>query len=177
MHCPLPPARGLLAGVALAGCGKSAPAAARGVGSGAPIAQVEHPGRGGHLDEEHDATRRPRPGADAAAVARAVYPGLTASTRPQAVVLVDDHDWPAALAASVLASAPLGAPILYSEGSTLPAVSSQALAAMHPTGAAPAGGAQVIRIGTATAAAPAGYARSRSRRANRPRWRSKWRSW
>jgi hypothetical protein len=35
-------------------------------------------------------------------------------------------------------------------------VSSQALAAMHPTGAAQAGGAQVIRIGTTTAA-PAGY--------------------
>jgi phenylpyruvate tautomerase PptA (4-oxalocrotonate tautomerase family) len=73
------------------------------------------------------------------------------------VVLVDEHDWPAALAASALASAPLGAPLLYSEGFNLPAVSSQALAAMHPTGAVPAAGAQVIRIGTATATAPAGY--------------------
>ena len=45
------------------------------------------------------------------------------ATRPQVVVLVNEHDWPAALAASSLAGAPLGAPILYSEGDTLPAVS------------------------------------------------------
>ena len=109
--------------------------------------------------------------ADAAAVARAVYPGLTPATRPQAVVLVDEHDWPAALAASVLSSAPLGAPILYSEGDTLPAVSRQTLEAMHPLGAPTLGGAQVIRIGT-SAAVPGGYltrtaaasARRRSRR-------------
>jgi len=42
---------------------------------------------------------------DAAAVARAVYPGLTPATRPQAVALVDDRDWAGALAASVLAGA------------------------------------------------------------------------
>ena len=99
-------------------------------------------------------------------MARAVYPGLTTATRPQAVVLVDDHDWPAALAASALAGAPLGAPLLYSEGATLPAVSRQALAAMKPTGAARLGGAQVIRIGTATAA-PAGY-RTETRLATEP---------
>ncbi len=101
----------------------------------------------------------PDPATDAAAVARAVYPGLTASTRPQAVVLVNEGDWAAALAASALASAPLGAPLLYSAGSTLPAVSSQALEAMHPTGAAQAGGAQVIRIGSPPTlpAAPRGY--------------------
>ncbi len=94
--------------------------------------------------------------ADAAAVARAVYPGLTAATRPLAVVLVDEHDWLPALAASVLASAPTGAPILFSEGETLPEVSRQTLEAMHPLGAPSIGGAQVIRIG-ASAPAPAGY--------------------
>ena len=31
-------------------------------------------------------------------------------------MLVDERDWPAALAASALASAPLSAPLLYSEG-------------------------------------------------------------
>ena len=60
------------------------------------------------------------PASDAAAVARAVYPGLTTATRPQAVVLVDEHDWAASLTASVLASAPLGAPLLYADGSALP---------------------------------------------------------
>ena len=98
--------------------------------------------------EHHPAGRRTIPLSDAAAVARAVYPGLTTATRPQAVVLVDKADWAASLAASVLASAPLSAPLLYSEGETLPGASLQALRAMHPLGAAALGGAQVIRIGT-----------------------------
>jgi hypothetical protein len=95
------------------------------------------------------------PVSDAAAVARAVYPGLTAATRPQAVVLVDKHDWAASLTASVLASAPLSAPLLYSEGDALPSASRDALRAMDPRGAPALGGAQVIRIGT-QAAVPEG---------------------
>src|SRR5947209_2574115 len=65
--------------------------------------------------------------ADAAAVALAVYPGLTAATRPQAVVLVDDRNWPAAVAAAALAGAPLGAPLLYAHGDGLPDASAHAL--------------------------------------------------
>ena len=128
-------------------------AVARGSASGAPIAQVSTQGAGGLATKNTTRLGGADPATDAAAVARAVYPGLTSGTRPQAVVLVDERDWPAALAASALASAPLGAPLLYSDGYTLPAASSQALAAMHPTGAAQAGGAQVIRIGTTAAAA------------------------
>jgi ell wall binding domain 2 (CWB2) len=93
---------------------------------------------------------------DAAAVAQAVYPGYTPATRPQAVVLVNEREWPAALAAAALASAPLGAPILYAEGNTLPEASERALIAMRPVGAASLGGAQVIRIGT-TAPLPDNY--------------------
>ena len=93
---------------------------------------------------------------DAAAVARVVYQGITASSRPQAVVLVNQRDWPAALSASVLAGAPLGAPILLATGTTLPDVSLKALEAMHPSGASALGGAQVIRIGT-TAPVPAQF--------------------
>ena len=145
----------LLAGATLAGCGKSAPAPFGGA-SGQPIAQVSIQGAGGLSTKNTTRLGGADPATDAAAAARAVYPGLTASTQPQAVVLVDEHDWPAALAASALASAPLGAPLLYSDGSSLPAVSSEALKAMHPTGAAQAGGAQVIRIGT-TPAVPGGY--------------------
>lgn len=85
---------------------------------------------------------------DAAAVARVVYPGLTAGSQPEVVVLVDQRNWPAALSASVLAGAPLHAPILYTEGSKLPSVSLEALEAMHPQGTASLGGAQVIEIGT-----------------------------
>jgi hypothetical protein len=71
-------------------------------------------------------------------------------------VLVDEHDWSAALAAAALAGAPLHAPLLYSEGDTLPAVSRQTLEAMRPLGAPALGGVQVIRIGT-SAAVPGGY--------------------
>jgi hypothetical protein len=88
---------------------------------------------------------------DAAAVAQAVYPGFTPATRPQAVVLAGERDWPAALAASSLASAPLGAPLLYAEGDALPSVSELALEAMRPIGASALGGAQVLRIGTGAA--------------------------
>ncbi len=88
------------------------------------------------------------PASDAAGVARAAYPGLTTASRPQAVVLVDGHDWAAALAASALAGAPLAAPLLYSEGDALGEATANAMRALHPTGAGALGGAQVIRIGT-----------------------------
>jgi hypothetical protein len=148
----------LLAGAALAGCGKSAPSGAGGdqSGSSGTIAPLSTQGAAGLATKNTTRLGGLDPATDAAAVARAVYPGLTAATRPQAVVLVDEHDWPAALAASALASAPLSAPLLYTDGSTLSTASSQALAAIHPTGATAAGGAQVIRVGTGPAA-PAGY--------------------
>jgi hypothetical protein len=98
------------------------------------------------------------PVADAAAVARAVYPGGggdgTAS-HPRAVVIADREAWQAALAASVLMSEPLRAPVLLSDGGELPEASADALAELAPTGASELGGAQVIRIGDAPA--PAGY--------------------
>ncbi|HWX88081.1 MAG TPA: hypothetical protein VNX67_07900, partial [Solirubrobacteraceae bacterium] len=101
---------------------------------------------------------------DAAAVAVAVYPGLTRATRPRAVVMVDEHDWPAALAASTLSGSPLHAPLLYSDGQALPEASGVALSTMKPVGTGalgpgPAGSAeraQVIQAGST--ATPAGYA-------------------
>ncbi|HKG40270.1 MAG TPA: hypothetical protein VKB25_14870 [Conexibacter sp.] len=98
------------------------------------------------------------PIADAAAVARAVYPagseGVPA-TRPRAVVLADQRIWQAGLAAAVLMSDPLRAPLLLSDGSDLPAASAEALEALAPTGASELGGAQVVRVGNAPA--PGGY--------------------
>lgn len=88
------------------------------------------------------------PVADAAAVARAVYVAASANTRPQVVVLADDRNWPGALAASVLMSRPLRAPILLAHGNSLPAATQQALRDLSPSGAPQAGGAQVIRVGT-----------------------------
>jgi hypothetical protein len=157
-----------LSGV-LAGCGKSAspPTAGRRGGSAgaAPAAEgvvsvaTKNTTRLGGAD----------PATDAAAVAGAVYSGLTASTRPQAVVVVDERDWPASLAASALASAPLGAPLLYGDAGALPGVSLRALEAMHPVGAAVLGGAQVIRIETSPAVPVDDYGyRTRSLPAGEP---------
>jgi hypothetical protein len=136
-------------GVLLTGCGKSAltrtdvgdTGAAAQTASGAAGVATKNTVRLGGSD----------PASDAAAVARTVYPGVTPASRPGAVVLVDERNWAASLAAASLASAPLGAPLLYSDGDVLPAVSTEALEALHPRGAAAAGGAQVISIGTSAA--------------------------
>jgi len=86
--------------------------------------------------------------ADAAAAARAVYTGGSRITRPQAVVLADDADWRVGLAASVLMSSPIRAPLLFAHGADkLPPATQNALAALAPTGSKDAGGAQVIRVG------------------------------
>jgi hypothetical protein len=151
------PARGslaallVLAAVAIAGCGKGGAEAERPGSSARRIAPVAAQGAVSVATRNTTRLGGDDVAADAAAVARAVYPGLTAATRPLAVVIVNERDWLGALASSVLASAPAGAPILFSEGETLPAVTLQTLEAMHPLGAPALGGAQVIRIGTATA--------------------------
>lgn len=89
----------------------------------------------------------------AAGVARLVYPD--AARRPNAVTIVDRSDWRVAVAAAALSAEPFKAPILFSDGASLPDPSKSALAALAPTGAKAAGNAQVIRVGNV--AAPAGY--------------------
>ncbi len=87
------------------------------------------------------------PVADAAAVAQAVHTSRSEDTRPAAVVLVDQDDWRAGIAAAQLAAAPLRAPVLFTEGKELPSATADALDKLQPTGADRAGKAQVIRIG------------------------------
>lgn len=142
--------------VVVAGCGKSLPHE-KGGGAGG-VTTVATPGALAANGLETKNTTRlggATPAADAAAVALAVHPGLTPATRPAAVVLVDERNWAAALASAALAAVPLSAPILYADGDTLPAISAEALDAMHPRGSALLRGAQVIEIGTS--AAPAKY--------------------
>jgi hypothetical protein len=97
------------------------------------------------------------PGADptqtAAAIARAVFPDP--ARKPSAVTIVDSTDWRVAVAASALMAAPFRAPILFSDGTSLPGPSQSALDALAPTGSKAAGNAQVIRVGSV--ARPAGY--------------------
>jgi hypothetical protein len=152
----------LLSCMALAGCGKTLSPQAGGHATATVPALGEHAAIGASTT---NTTRLggSTPAVDAAAVALAAYPGLTPATRPPLVVVVDDNNWPAALASSVLAGTPLRAPLLYSEGSTLPAPTSIALQAMRPTGtdalgpspSGPAGRAQVLDVGNALA--PTGY--------------------
>ena len=87
------------------------------------------------------------PVADAAGVARAVYPSSGPGTHPRAVTLAPTDDWQAAIASAVLMAPPIRAPLLLSGSSSLPPATSSTLAALAPTGAGSAGGAQVIRVG------------------------------
>jgi hypothetical protein len=87
------------------------------------------------------------PSADAAGVALAVYPSLSYATRPRVVALADATGGAGSLAAAVLMSAPLRAPILLSDGPNLAPASVQALKSLAPLGASEAGGAQIIRVG------------------------------
>lgn len=142
-----------LAASLLAGCGKSASLGPT-PGEGTQAAAL--PGTAGTTGLSTVNTTRiggSSPIADAAAVARAVFPGVADEGRPQAVVLVDGANWPAALAASVLEGAPLRAPLLYTEGIALPGISAQAIEALRPTGDPALGGAQAIRVGESAAPA------------------------
>jgi hypothetical protein len=141
---------------AIAGCGKSGMRGHAGGGPAGSIAPVASQGAVSVVTKNTVRLGGADAASDAAAVARAVYPALTPATRPQAVVIVDQRNWGASLAASALAGAPLRAPVLYSDGATLPEVSRQALEAMHPTGAPALGGAEVILLGASTAL-PSGY--------------------
>jgi hypothetical protein len=89
------------------------------------------------------------PVADAAGVARAVYPARTEESSPRAVVIVERSDWRAAMSAAQLMAPPLRAPVLFSDGGELPAASAEALEELAPSGAREAKNAQVIRIGEA----------------------------
>jgi hypothetical protein len=84
---------------------------------------------------------------DAAGVAAAVFPATSDDDRPDAVALVDEDDWQGGVAAAVLASDAIGAPILLTEGDEVPAVTAGTLARLDPPGSAAADGAEVIRIG------------------------------
>jgi hypothetical protein len=131
----------------LAGCGKGAST----VATGGPLGRLPPAARPGAVSVATSNTTRlggVDATVDAAAVARAVYPALTPTTRPQTVVVVDGRDWHAALAASSLASAPLGAALLLSEGDVVPAVSGEALQALAPRGSAALGGLQILRVAT-----------------------------
>jgi hypothetical protein len=85
--------------------------------------------------------------ADAAAVATAVYPGRSSTTRPKLVSLVNEDDWRAGIAASVLMAPPVRAPVLFATKDDVPDATSEALDSLVPRGSPQAQGAQILRIG------------------------------
>jgi hypothetical protein len=85
----------------------------------------------------------------AAGVALAVFPSAKVAQRPVAVTLVDEDDWQGAVAAAVLMSAPVRAPLLVSSGGDLPDPTSQALDTLDPQGSSATDKAQVFVIGNA----------------------------
>jgi hypothetical protein len=87
------------------------------------------------------------PVADAAGVAAALFPATTPLNRPGSVSLVDKNDWQAGIAAAVLAGSPLHAPILLSDGDSLPGATSGTLGQLGPKGQTLSKGAQVILVG------------------------------
>ena len=91
------------------------------------------------------------PASNAAGVALAAYPSATPSQRPPAVVLVDAGDWSSAIAASVLVAAPIGSPVLVSEGDGLPDPTEEALDALDPQGGKMTKGVQAFVVGAAEA--------------------------
>jgi hypothetical protein len=97
--------------------------------------------------------------ANAAGAALAVFPSTDDAQRPAAVTLVDEAGPEAAIAAAVLMSAPVRAPVLVSSEGGMPSVSAEALAALSPGGSGATGGASVFAIGSVPT--PTGYATHR----------------
>lgn len=87
----------------------------------------------------------------AAGVALAVFPSAKVAQRPRAVTLVDEGDWQGAVAAAVLMSAPVRAPMLVTNGGDIPDPTAQALATLDPQGSAVTDKAQAFAIGSAAA--------------------------
>jgi putative cell wall-binding protein len=87
------------------------------------------------------------PAADAAGVASALFPAGSAASRPPAVLLVEQDDWQGAIAAGALVGSPVRAPILLSDGDSLPTVTEETLKRLKPRGSNLTKGAQVVLIG------------------------------
>jgi len=87
----------------------------------------------------------------AAGVALAVFPSTKVAQRPKAVTLVDEDDWQGAVAAAVLMSAPVRAPLLVTSGGDIPDPTAQALATLDPQGSPATEKLQAFAIGSAAA--------------------------
>jgi Cell wall binding domain 2 (CWB2) len=88
------------------------------------------------------------PTANAAGVALAVFPSVTAKQRPAAVTLASEEDWAGAIAASVLMAPPVRSPVVFSTPDELPGETAEALTALDPQGDKATGSASLFAIGS-----------------------------
>src|SRR5919198_2429345 len=155
MRRPAPALVALLLAIAGCGGGSNKPTPAQQAAQGQPVLgqrgdeKPAGPALGFPVFATKNTTRvaGAEPVSSAAGVAQAVFPSRSDDTRPRAVVLVDQDDWRAGIAAAQLAAQPIRAPVLLTEGKDLPEATSAALDQLQPTGAKEAGNAEVIRIG------------------------------
>lgn len=89
----------------------------------------------------------PDSAANAAGVALATFPSTGGVKGPDAVTLVNASDWPAGIAASVLISPPVQAPILVGEDDDVPDPTSTALDSLRPQGSPETDDTEAFRIG------------------------------
>ena len=91
------------------------------------------------------------PAADAAGVALAVYPSTGGLAGPAAASLVPASRWQVGIAAASLMAAPIRAPLLISDTSAVPEVTTDALRALAPAGSKATDGNQLFTFGPASA--------------------------
>src|SRR4051812_44987051 len=148
----------LLAALALAGCSLKADDSSDAVPGAAPVsgASANDKKAAQQLGFPVSATRNTTrvsgsdPIADAAGVASALFPSGDASTRPPAVALADQGKWQAVVAAGALSASPVRAPLLLTDGDSIPTVTSQTLDRLKPKGITEPTSAQAILIGDKT---------------------------
>jgi hypothetical protein len=87
------------------------------------------------------------PTADAAGVALATFPSAGGIEGPAAVTLVPSSDWAPGIAASVLVSGPIRAPVLLGDRDGVPDQTETAIEALEPRGSPETSDAQAFRIG------------------------------
>jgi ell wall binding domain 2 (CWB2) len=87
------------------------------------------------------------PTADAAGVALATFPSAGGIEGPAAVTFVPSSDWAAGIAASVLVSDPIRAPVLLGDRDGVPDQTETAIKALDPPGSPETSDAQAFRIG------------------------------
>jgi hypothetical protein len=148
----------LLAALALAGCSLKADDSSNDVPGAAPVAGAKPNDKKAtqQLGFPVSATRNTTrvsgsdPIADAAGVAAALFPAGDPSTRPPAVALADKDKWQAVIAAGALSAAPMRAPVLLTDGDSIPTVTAQTLGRLKPKGITEPSTAQAILVGDKT---------------------------